>query len=296
MVILMNTEGRFGHQLSQLVTLLAYSNSYKRPFYQWNFKSRFGANFENSSDLFRYTSEQKIRMLSTYVLFRLVTLFKVRRMRLFNTAFYLQYDDRNELMFDDTISALFREDAAVVVTNYIFNDVPALLSGRSVIRKQLRPESGLRKRTAAFTGGLRQRYTTLLGLHIRRGDFKSFENGRFYFSDYEYRIVLDRFFKLFNADVNNTAVIICSDEPVDLQHFSPYSVFAEQRPYSDDFFILCACDYIIGPRSIFTTMANYFGDNRLYQLFDVNKAFSEDDFLSCEDLLPHYNLKPVQDL
>ncbi len=97
--------------------------------------------------------------------------------------------------------------------------------------------------------------------------------------------VVNRFLKILDADQENVAVIICSDEKINTAHFDAFNAFYAPRAYYEDFFILKECDYIIGPLSIFTMMANYLGINKIYQIIDPTKKFELEDFFESDELL-----------
>jgi len=294
MVILFNTEGRFGHQLSQFVTLIAYSEEYNRTFHHWKFQSRF-AGFFNKTNTLLFT-KASFKIFFFFLLYKVLKIFSVKHLILFDVEFHITNKKRNELVFDDIIEQLFLSNAKYVVTDYVFNDVPKLIKYKDFITSQLIPSTTLQIQTDDLISLLRSKHSKIIGVHIRRGDFKKFENGIFYFNDAAYCFVLDQFVKIINTSQSNIAFVICSDEKIDVNKYKAFNIYAEQRTVAEDFFILAKCDYIIAPRSIFSTMANYFSNNKIYQIIDADKQFLMKDFLESKELLASkYNLKEIKD-
>ncbi len=290
MVILFNTEGRFGHQLSQFATLVAYANKYDRPFYHWRFESRFGSYFGRKIDIILVPISFKIIII--FLCYKLLKFFSIKNYTFLSIEFYLTNKKNNELVFDDTLERLFTSKAKYVVTDYIFNDVPNLLKYRENIVSYLLPTVDLENKVDSFISSLNQQYKLLVGLHIRRDDFKDFANGIFYFSDDNYIKVLNHFLSIIDFEAKDVVFVICSDEKIDIEKYNLFNISYQQRSFEFDFFILAKCDYIIATRSIFSTLANYFSTNKIYQIIDLEKQFTMIDFKDSKALLSqNYNFK-----
>lgn len=296
MVVLFNTEGRFGHQLSQYVTLLAYSKQYGKAFCHWRFQSRFG-NFFCSRQKNRNEINISFRIVFYFLMYKLLKLFAVKKLKFSHVEFYLSAHKKQELVFDDTIQQLFLSNAKYVISDYVFNDVQILIKYKQYVQQQLLPNIEIEKKVTGITQLMHSKYKILVGLHIRRTDFKYFENGRFYYNDEVYLMAITHFINAINTPNKEIAFVLCSDEDIDVSKYASYNIFFERRTTAEDFFLLAKCDYIIATRSIFSTMANYFCNNKIYQITEVDKVFSLDDFMRSEDLLASkYNLKEKQDV
>ncbi len=294
MVILFNSDGRFGHQLSQFATLIAYANKYDRSFYYWRFKSRFGSSFARNSD--SKLAQVSLSIILIFLCYKLLKFFSVKKYTFLNIEFQITNDKNNELVFDDTLEGVFASKAKYVVTDYVFNDVPNLLKYREHIVSCLLPNTDLQNKTDNFINVLNQQYKLLVGLHIRRDDFKDFANGIFYFNDETYIKAITHFLRIINFDAKDIVFVICSDEIIDIHNYIEFNISYQQRSFEDDFFILAKCNYIIATRSIFSTLANYISTNKIYQIVDADKEFTMEDFKCCEALLSeNYNLKEKKD-
>ncbi len=130
---------------------------------------------------------------------------------------------------------------------------------------------------------LRSKTNIIIGIHIRRGDYKTFENGRFYyeFQDY-YRIILEC---VKQFDEKSIYFIITSNEncekkfPIDKElnlHFS------HENEYIDSI-ILSLCDYIIGPPSTFTLWASYFSNVPLQMIKNKSQKITMSGFQTYEE-------------
>ncbi len=103
----------------------------------------------------------------------------------------------------------------------------------------------------------------LVGLHVRRGDYKKWNQGRFFFNDDVYRDVI---FKLKNKlveDNKNPYFIVVSNENLKSEIGAD---FFYKGSWREDQIILQSCDLIIGPPSTFTMWASYISETPLIKL------------------------------
>lgn len=101
----------------------------------------------------------------------------------------------------------------------------------------------------------------VIGVHIRRGDYKTWRNGRYYFSDATY---LDYMLKVqaLLGDERKVVFFICSNEHFLLDNFGGVACFTiPDNSATQDLYALSKCDYLIGPLSSFTSWVSL-----LYQI------------------------------
>jgi hypothetical protein len=127
--------------------------------------------------------------------------------------------------------------------------------------------------------------SVVVGVHIRRGDYCTFSNGKYYYAYSEYIDIMERIMEE-NLDFS-IAFILCSDEPI------PYSAFpvsckilerTESSP-TTDLKVLSLCDYIIGPPSTFSQWASFTGNVplRIIEDLSVNLNFDSFKVIECMD-------------
>ncbi len=114
-----------------------------------------------------------------------------------------------------------------------------------------------------------------IGVHIRRGDYKSWLNGRYYFSFEIYRDVCERIKSEFPG--RKCRFFISSAEAVDPEIFPESEYFSlENGSSAEDLYALSKCDYIIGPPSTFSRWAAFYGDKPIRFIVsesDMTKSF-----------------------
>ncbi len=103
----------------------------------------------------------------------------------------------------------------------------------------------------------------LVGLHIRKGDYKSWEEGKFYFSDDFYYKAVNNIKLSLQKENRDPYIVAVSDEKIGLREGIDFIV---NGSWKDDQLALQKCDLILGPPSTFTMWASYISRIPLIQL------------------------------
>lgn len=136
-------------------------------------------------------------------------------------------------------------------------DVPD--KAKSIIRGIFIPESSISRKVESQFLEIRRKCDFIIGIHIRRGDYRSWKNGRYYFEYQTYslvcRLLLDRF-----SD-KRVSFCLVSNEPVPQDVFEgiPYFQTPDKTP-TQDLYALSLCDHIAGPPSSFSRFAAFRGN------------------------------------
>jgi len=98
----------------------------------------------------------------------------------------------------------------------------------------------------------------LVGVHIRQGDFKTWQGGIYYFSIEEVREILDDFLAS-RKEPHNYIFLICSDEKIDEKVFVGINYIIGPGNLISDLYSLAGCQVIFGPGGTFSPWAAYYG-------------------------------------
>jgi len=114
----------------------------------------------------------------------------------------------------------------------------------------------------------------IVGVHIRKGDYKNYCGGRFYYSDDEYRDYMRQILMLIDGEVY---FFIASNEKINRSKFEEFALadIVNSKP-AEDMYCLSKCDYIIGPYSSFSYWASFFNSVPLCTLFKGRQIKMED--------------------
>ncbi|MBR4651275.1 MAG: glycosyltransferase [Prevotella sp.] len=110
--------------------------------------------------------------------------------------------------------------------------------------------------------------TLRLGVHIRRGDYAYWANGRFLYDDEVYKDHIAKFASFF-PDKEIHIYLSTNDPEVSPANFNVQNVHVHQMKENNavqDLFMLSECDYIIGPPSTFSLVASMYRDIPFYRM------------------------------
>ena len=124
----------------------------------------------------------------------------------------------------------------------------------------------------------RSRDQFLIGVHMRRGDYRTWQEGRYYFEDEQYKKVLKRLTNLFCSE--DVKFMIASDEDVNLMNFSNFDCVKSTGHPVEDMYCLAGCDLITGPFSTYSSWASFYGNTPIYFIDDPDHPVMREDFFS----------------
>ena len=127
---------------------------------------------------------------------------------------------------------------------------------RKIITYLFEPNKKARKKINSQLKTLRKHYSTIIGVHIRQGDYKQYRGGNFYFPDLVYKNIMHHISNQING---NACFIICSTDQINCQNFSGLTAIQQGQRAIEDLYTLSQCDYIFGPPSSFSMWVSFYG-------------------------------------
>lgn len=126
-----------------------------------------------------------------------------------------------------------------------------------------------------------------LGVHIRRGDYRTWADGRFFYDDDVYAAHINRY-KSWYPDMTVHVYLSTNDPKVNSSAFQTLCpnviIHNMQGNAPADLYLLSRCDVLIGPPSTFSLVASMYRDIPLYRMDSGNvnlmtpDAFRKFDF------------------
>ena len=146
-------------------------------------------------------------------------------------------------------------------------------------------QQSLQDRVCDVIKKARSKCNLLIGIHIRRGDYQYWQNGRYFYEVNEYTILMNQMVEMFKNQ--NVGFFICSNEKLDEANFSNFNYTVSDNEAVVDLYSLAKCDLILGPPSTFTQWASYFGESPLCHVYLINQEIRKDSFsLANIDIIP----------
>lgn len=129
-----------------------------------------------------------------------------------------------------------------------------------------------------------------LGVHIRRGDYATFYDGRFMYTDEQFVAIIRQFLDLHPGA--KTTVYVCGNDPKLNRDFfvsqlpQARVVFPDGNP-AQDLCLFSHCDYLMGAPSTFTLAAAMYRDVPLYWIEEAARPLTEASFKHFDYLFRH---------
>lgn len=140
------------------------------------------------------------------------------------------------------------------------------------IKRYFSPIEPFRSNIFHFSQMLRSKGKLVVGLHMRRGDYRDFEKGKYFYEVADYALFLRELDKLLVGQ--DPVYLICSDEKFDHELFSGLNYQIARGHLIEDMYCLANSDLIIGPPSTFSGWAKFYGNIPLFEIED--KLFLKD--------------------
>ena len=135
----------------------------------------------------------------------------------------------------------------------------------------------------------------IIGIHIRRGDYKTFEGGRYYFELEEYRAHMQALRELYHD--RKVCFALSTNENIDRKMFDGLEICDISNATAiHDLYMLSQCDRIVGPLSTFSRWASFYGRVPLCFIDRDCVITSDDAFSVITDFYHFANGKEIVNL
>ena len=166
----------------------------------------------------------------------------------------------------------------IILFGRFFRDYQLVHKYQDTIRKYFTPNSHISAKVNRMVNPLKLDCHILIGVHIRKGDYATFQGGKYDYSIEEYVRILNKLSKSFGD--KSIVYLICSNEQItsdSIAKLTCKAILCKGSP-EEDLYGLSLCDYIIGPPSTFSLWASFYGKIPLYHIKDISKDITRSDF------------------
>jgi hypothetical protein len=177
----------------------------------------------------------------------------------------LEIEGREVTLLDDpAIHETIAAAKTVFTYGWRFRAPDAVQKHAETIRAFFRPIEVVEKNSRETTDRLRQQANIVVGVHVRRGDYRGWKEGRFFFEVSRYAAWMREMAAQFPG--GKVSFFVSSDEPRSRDEFGDLPVEIGLGPPVNDLWTLAQCDFIFGPPSTFSQWASFYGKVPLLHL------------------------------
>ena len=168
-------------------------------------------------------------------------------------------------------------DAKIVLVNgWTFRAPGCVERHQDKVRAYFKPLAKHLNASREVVQHLRQQSDLVAGVHIRRGDYAGWRQGRYFFPVSRYSEWMTEFAGQFPG--RRVSFLVCSNEPRSPSEFPGLSVGFSTGVPVEDMYALAECDYIVGPVSSFTQWASFYGNKPLFHLTGLDAHVQPESF------------------
>lgn len=152
-----------------------------------------------------------------------------------------------------------------------YMDYVSLRNNVSILRNYFRFKSEIIETAKQKLGETKN--IKIYGIHMRRGDYKAWHGGKYYFNDDVY-IRLAK--EIVEISVNQKVrIVLFSNEAIDENKWkiSEAEIVISNNPPMLDLCMMSLCDVILGPPSSFSGWASFIGNKKRFLIDNANKKF-----------------------
>jgi len=206
-----------------------------------------------------------------YLLIRLMTIIKPNFIKILT----FRENEHCVLNGNDFIKSAISKKF-LFVHGWEFRDNINLNKHADLIRDYFKPNEKIQINITELIDNARQNCDVLIGVHIRHGDYKYWNNGKYFYDLDDYAKIMDRIENLFQNE--KVVFLVCSNVKQDVKTLSKFRFIFCNNHFVQDMYSLAKCDYIIGPPSTYTIWASFYGNVPLYHIINAGATVKLDDF------------------
>ena len=170
------------------------------------------------------------------------------------------------------------------------NDTRYLQQALPELQRIFRPKDEIMQRAKDMMSVLRAEADMVVGIHIRRGDYATWHDGRFFYELEDYHQFMLRIQEVYKD--RRVAFFISSNEDFDVDRFEGCHCRRFGKEPSGailDLYTLALCDRMAGPFSSYSRWASFIGRVPLCFLESKDQQFSDDSFSRIVDFFHFEN-------
>lgn len=175
-------------------------------------------------------------------------------------------------------------------------DIRYLSQTMPQLQQVFRPKEEIMQKAEAMVADLRKECDLVVGVHIRRGDYATWNDGRFFYELEEYRQFMLHIQQVYSDQ--KVGFFISSNEDFSLDTFEGCNCrrFGKEPSGSIlDLYTLTLCDRITGPVSSYSRWASFIGEVPLCFLEHKDQTFTDDSFSKIVDFFHFENGNEIYD-
>lgn len=287
MVLVFSKDGQLANRLWQAAHFIANAIEYKHQLIHLgftNYSEHYSESFTKKklSEKIRIIDRNQLsfseKLLLKYVgLSQKIELRVKRSLPLVQKLYFLDYT-ANRYHLNDPAFLKAAKDNILLVDGWFYEDKASLQKHAAAVKKLFTPNSVYLQKVQQLKSEQFSQYDAVVGVHIRRGDYKTYNNGQWYYCNETYIGFMKQVLENTSFGQKRTAFLLCSNEVLDYDEFKAFHLIKPSGHIIEDMHALAQCNAIIGPPSTYSGWASFYGDVPLFHAFHKTDQITEASF------------------
>lgn len=164
-----------------------------------------------------------------------------------------------------------------------FRDILSVKKHHGQLKEIFRPCQNIENKVDVYMEkhGLKND-VVLVGFHIRRGDYRTYRNGEYFYNNDSWIKWINEARSIFDFSSKRFVGLVFCNEKIDAVVDSCGDLIPGPGDMYEDLHMLSKCNYIIGPPSTFSGWASYRGRVPVHYLFTATTQIELNDFKIVE--------------
>ena len=267
-----------------IVLFRSFGNHSNRLFQNLHFEAfcmEYGLEYANPA--FRDMREYYVSPVETKynykaMFYRTIAFSRLRKLGLFRNVITFRNENKNNI---EILKNRLDQDLYVDGWGFRVHDLTVKYQDLFIERYSLKDEYFENNALYKKLLDVNRDTTSIIGVHIRRRDYKKHQGGIYYFNDKVYEKYINQLrIEITKKFSKQTVFIIFSDEITGFQENS--DILISENIWYLDHLLMSKCDFLIGPPSTFTSWASYIGKNKYFHIKDDSGEIYLNRFSYCE--------------
>src|SRR5688572_26111053 len=253
MVVIVSKEGQLANRLAHASAFIANALAHQYKLVHLYFEDYyfyFSESLEQQKDFLQIPYKKSDWL--TRFLQQLISLFTRGMLRLGITNFsffqiinYRKYEQGVPVYnLGDEIFTKKARSKLILTHGWMFRDRVNQLKYRDQLVKIFTPNKNYISSVENFYNKYRKKNDLLIGVHIRRGDYRKFNNGIWFYEISDYYNKIKQVAALERFTGKKIGFIICSDEKqIEFDSSDSFNIYFEKRHFIEDLYLLAKCDF-----------------------------------------------------
>ena len=177
----------------------------------------------------------------------------------------------------ESFARLTRSRRPILASGWRFKAGHLLTKHSELIRDHFRVSEPHEDAVEHLMSGIRRDSETVIGVHIRQGDYATFRGGKYFYSTADYAAAMRRIQA--QSQIQNPgkdiAFLVCSNSKLHQNDFAGLNVRFGTGQMVEDMYAFAKCDHLVGPPSTFTGWASFYGNVPLHRMTSAGEPFDQ---------------------